>query len=341
MNNNPLIFLFTCVYNDKKHINRLFDSIANQTVSNFVYYLYDDASDKDCYDDLYKDLKEKLNKRGIKAYYEKGKKNLGINKATEHCLIKLRDEFKDCTHFAWINSDDWLEPFYINEMTHILSSKHSYELVIPNFNRYKETNNDLKKIKDFYPKNQFKISKNYIVDNIYRCQIYSHFVMNKNSFLKINPKCCIFDNSVDKWFFNDVCLMFLSSLFCFKTKYLNKKLSNFLFRNNALSIETDAPKNKTFAFLRVQYLYLKSINPNIIEKYSRIIRVVLTHYVCIKLLENKKIKELKFYFKINKKMKLKLNLPYYYLCPNRSSFFLFYLPRIYRFIHKIKIKILK
>jgi len=325
------IFLFTCVYNDRKHINRLFDSIADQTATNFVYYLYDDASDKDCYDDLYNDLKEKLNKRGIKAYYEKGKKNLGINKATEHCLIKLRDEFKDCTHFVWVNSDDWLSVEYVKLMSTTIKHNSNYAVYIPNvFFCYENTGISIKG----YSYSYVRKSKTYLVDLMNTgTLIFSHFVVDKNKFIKINPSCLIFDNSNFKNFFNDCCVLFLLSAFCLNFYFINKCVSYYLIRKSSES--NRAVRTSTFSFLPYHYHYINEINSGYASTYQQIMFVVLTHYICSLYCEQHKYKLLKRQFHINKKIFVKYNLKKYYLYPKKSSYFLFYFPHFYNAIHAI------
>ena len=60
-NEKPLFFLFTCVKDGRKYINKLFDSLLSQTKINFVHYIYEDGSN-DPIEDLVLSYKEKVSK---------------------------------------------------------------------------------------------------------------------------------------------------------------------------------------------------------------------------------------------------------------------------------------
>lgn len=333
----PLIFLFTCVYNDRNRITKLFNSIENQTSNNFIYYLYDDCS-SESYDDIFEILHQKLARKGIKSYYEKGATNLGINKATEHCLQILRDKFQECTHFVWINSDDWLTHHYIEVMCKYIENNPSYALYIPNIFQYSEKNNT-KKI--MYSKSNFKNSKTYLRDLFYYRQIFSHFIANKNHFLKINPNCLMYDNSSFRFFYNDNCVLFLLSVFGYKSMFINRPLSYFLVKtNNASKIEKSENFTRTM-FIEPFRQYIINVNKAFLPKYDTLIKIVFTYAECKKIIKNKNYCNIKQIYKKRKEALIKLGYDKYYLDINNRSTLLFKFPKIYYLLYKIKYRLNK
>jgi len=327
MNNQPLIFIFTCVYNDKKHISKLFDSISKQTNSNFVYYLYDDCSTLDNYDDLFNELNKNLNKKGIKCYFERGKVNLGINKATEYCIKLIKDKFSNCTHFMWINSDDWLEPNYVEVLTKYIAAN-KCTLYIPNLYKHYMRENDDKHIEIGYLNKQMRNAKTFLVDYINLNTIYSHFVVECESYFKINPRCEIFYDEHCKWFYNDVCVLFLCSIYNLKTCYINKPLTNYLIHDKTVSAKL-TKSDSVLPFWDCQKRYVEMIDKNYMNTYINIVKVSFTYKTCLLYLKKHNYKKVREIYKNNKIISKELNLNSYYLYSTKGSHILYKIPFIY------------
>lgn len=107
------IFLFTCVKDGRKYIAQLFDSLLNQTDTNFVHFIYDNGS-YDPIDDLVISYKEKAVK--LKApyeiIYEKTPESVGLNIATKYCISKC-----DKPYFIWIDCDNWVDKDFIKYLS--------------------------------------------------------------------------------------------------------------------------------------------------------------------------------------------------------------------------------
>ena len=96
MSNGVTISVLTATYNREKTLNRVFNSLMNQTYKNFEWIIIDDGS-KDNTFKLVEKFKDKAN-FPIKYYYQENQgKHIAMNKALEICS----GEF--CTS---IDSDD-------------------------------------------------------------------------------------------------------------------------------------------------------------------------------------------------------------------------------------------
>ncbi len=108
----PIFFVFTCVKNGRQYIGKLFESLSKQSRKNFVHYIYEDGSDEplDEIVDLYrKTVKESLDPYEI--IYEQNNHNVGLNKATKHCIDKC-----SLPYFIWIDCDNWVNNTFFEEL---------------------------------------------------------------------------------------------------------------------------------------------------------------------------------------------------------------------------------
>jgi len=114
-----LFFVFTCVKNGRKYIEKLFDSLLEQTLTNFVHFIYDDGSD-DPIDDLVDEYRKKVSllANPFPVIYEKNTTNIGINMATQYCISKCCARY-----FVWIDCDNWIDKNFFNEMTNTINRK--------------------------------------------------------------------------------------------------------------------------------------------------------------------------------------------------------------------------
>lgn len=327
MNNKPYIFIFTCIYNDSKHIFRLLESILKQKYECFVYFLYDDASTDDLSAMVNQFKKElSLKKPNIVFHYEKGNKNLGINASTQHCLQILKEKYAYCKYFIWMNSDDWLEDNALELFIKQAKKKRDTSIFLPNIyyvNEYE--NGGISKKYKLFKNRHFVFEKekqffNFFFGNV----IWTHFYVKTDVFFAINPKGLIFDNSKMKCIYNDMCLMFLFSINNSSFGYIKKPLSCCLIRNDRLS------KNTKY-YTRMEekpYLdeYLLACNKSLYNDYCTTFKLIEDSLYKIKQTKNRKeakriIKnmEAKFkakglpkYYAVDQKTKLKICHPFIY-----------------------------
>ena len=93
-----MITIFTPTYNRKQYLEKIYESLINQTVKNFIWLIIDDGSE-----DKTEELIRKYSKENkIKIQYIKQKnqgKHIAINKALENCKTQ---------YIMCVDSDDFL-----------------------------------------------------------------------------------------------------------------------------------------------------------------------------------------------------------------------------------------
>lgn len=102
---DKLITILTPVYNRRKQMKNLYDSLCNQDVQNFVWLVIDDGSTDDLYDEILK-MKEEAPFEITYQYKENGGKHTALNMAFE--LLETELTFI-------VDSDDTLKK-YATEM---------------------------------------------------------------------------------------------------------------------------------------------------------------------------------------------------------------------------------
>lgn len=138
------ISIIVPIYNSEKYLKQCIESLITQTFKNIEIILINDGStDKSkqiCEEYAVKDDRIKLinkNNEGVSVA-----RNIGIKIATGK-------------YIAFIDSDDWLEPIYLETLYNEIS-KNNADLVICNYNIIRR-NKKIKNIK--FPKNNFLKSK--------------------------------------------------------------------------------------------------------------------------------------------------------------------------------------
>jgi len=99
---------YTQTYNSEKYVAKAIESVLNQTFTDFVYYIVDDAS-SDGTVDIIKEYAKKDNR--IIAYF-----------SPENKRVLLYNEFlgkitqSDTEFLCWLDNDDWYEPEFAKKM---------------------------------------------------------------------------------------------------------------------------------------------------------------------------------------------------------------------------------
>ena len=206
--NKPLFFLFTCVKNGRSFIQRLFNSLLNQSKINFVHYIYEDGSDEPL-GELVSNYIEDAKEKGIKVYYEYNDRNIGLNLSTKHCIDKCNLPF-----FIWIDCDNWVDESFFEELEKlqkrnkkavVLRSKR----VLINYDTGSPSDND-----DIWLyKNSISAKKSYDQYLIFGKYYFSFFAVSSTYYRCINVENLMIDN---RSFFNDQQILFI----CSKNKQL-------------------------------------------------------------------------------------------------------------------------
>lgn len=98
--NTPLISVIMPVYNSEKYISSSIQSILNQTYTNFVFIIIDDAST----DETPKLLSE-FKKKDNRIVIFRNKKNEGVTKSLNNAIKKTRGKY-----IIRMDADDWSYP---------------------------------------------------------------------------------------------------------------------------------------------------------------------------------------------------------------------------------------
>lgn len=254
-NEKPLFFLFTCVKDGRKYINKLFDSLLSQTRINFVHYIYEDGSN-DPIEDLVLSYKEKVSKleHPYKVIYEKNPVNIGLNMATKHCI-----DMCSCPYFIWIDCDNWVDKNFFLELEKTVAKNKKAFLIRTHKEIYKN-GIAIPYDSSITRKKNSKLQLNELLRSKFT---YSFFAVNNNLYRKNNP-CNFMINS--KVFFNDdqVLLVCLLSKKC-KIAYSRKSIGYFLRRDDsvsAISIPVELGRDDQIALLnkidKIKGAYIES-----------------------------------------------------------------------------------
>ena len=104
------ISVITPVYKVEKYLKKCIDSILNQTFTDFELLIVDDGSPDNC--GKIADEYEKKDSRVIAIHKENG----GAPSARNAGILRAKGEY-----LYFPDSDDWLEPTYLEELFHINS----------------------------------------------------------------------------------------------------------------------------------------------------------------------------------------------------------------------------
>ena len=101
MNNKPLITIGTSTYNRADTLPKLYQSLFDQTSSDFCWLIVDDGST----DDTESLVATFIEENKIPIQYIKKAKNQGLSRGQNSCALAAE------TDLLWIvDSDDWLFP---------------------------------------------------------------------------------------------------------------------------------------------------------------------------------------------------------------------------------------
>lgn len=101
----PQITIYTRVYNTEKYLKQCLDSVINQTYKNFKHIVIDNGCTDGCTEILKKYAEEYPWVQLIR--YEKNRRGIIVN------------EYIDTPYFCQVDSDDWLEPDFLEKTLEI------------------------------------------------------------------------------------------------------------------------------------------------------------------------------------------------------------------------------
>lgn len=220
----PLFFLFTCVKDGRDYIEKLFDSLINQTRKNFKHYIYEDGSTEPLTNiiDEYIYKVSKLD-NGYDVIYEKNVENIGLNYSTKHCIEKC-----DAPYFIWIDCDNWVDNHFFEELEKTV--RKNKNAIVIRTELYDSDVNHISKYNKSILKGRKKTYQlnNFLYDNYY----FSFFAVNFKSYVKIN-KNVFFVNK--RWFFNDRQVLFSCLMSLGRCAFSAKSIGYFMVKKDSES----------------------------------------------------------------------------------------------------------
>lgn len=116
------LFIITTIYNARSCLQKTLDSLLLQTRTNFIHYIYDDASTVGCEDIINTYIGEvRCLEKPYKVVYEKGNKNLGCDKAHEYAFKRMEG-----THVLWLDAGDYFDRRCIEVITASIERHRGY-----------------------------------------------------------------------------------------------------------------------------------------------------------------------------------------------------------------------
>ena len=124
---NPLVSVIIPVYNSEAYLPELFDSLSNQTLTNFEMICVDDNSSDDSLR-LLNMYAENDSRVSIIALQQ----NMGAGGARNIALDKVRGQF-----FCFVDSDDFIEPNMLKDLVEVAQQTNA-DVVIFGLDQYRE-----------------------------------------------------------------------------------------------------------------------------------------------------------------------------------------------------------
>ena len=246
-NNKPLFFLFTCIKDGNQYVDKLFNSLLNQTKINFVHFIYEDGSNVPLGNKIieYKDKVSKLD-NPYEVIYEYNPVNIGLNKSTQYCISKC-----SCPYFIWIDCDNYVDIHFFDELEKLQKRNKKAILLrtICHDTKYKK--------EIFFNCGTIKESlSKYQLGLLIRAKYYySLFAVNFEKYKNINPNNIMDHN---RNFYNDEQVLLLCLLGNGKTALSKNAIGYFMVREGQESSQYNVPLNE----LREYQIHLASLVNN-------------------------------------------------------------------------------
>lgn len=252
----PCVSIITPCYNGEKTIERLMDSILEQTYDNIEFILVNDGS-TDQTECIIKRYDEKFKNRRIKFIHIL-QKNKGLGGAINAGLSVFSGSY-----FCWPDADDYLERESIERRVNFMETHPEYAVVTSN--AYVRDYNNLDcyryligdKIEHCAEENQFELL-------LHGKSIFCsgcHMVRTKQ-FLEVNPEKRIYPaRRGQNW------QLLLPLYYKYKRFYLDISLYNYLIYPNSMSKDEDCLESKLERYREHERIIKESLN--LIEKIQK------------------------------------------------------------------------
>lgn len=182
----PLVTMITYCYNGARFVSKYFDAILAQTYSNIELIFFNNGSEDET-GNIAESYRDRLEQKGVKVniiHYDE-------NQST--CQLK-QDAFKmmNGDYFFGCDSDDFIDPTYIEEMSGYLSENPDKGIVYCQLRVIKESTGELLSISKMEPRTEPKAAFMDILTGYNINFTAISYMMSRKHFERINPKKEIF-----------------------------------------------------------------------------------------------------------------------------------------------------
>ena len=226
----PLVTIIVPCYNMEKKIQRLFDSIFNQTYKQLYVVVVDDGS-TDHSKQVILDFQKRMQQRFCEVEYVY-KDNGGPGSAINVGLKYIKGDY-----FCWPDADDWLSLDSIKKRVNFLEENREYAMVRSDAFVYEESN----LIEPIYcvskkRANRFKetnLFEDYILErNVFFCP--GCFMVRTSSYRDANPRMEIFEGR-----FGQNYQLLLPLVYHFRVGFIDECLYHYVIYKGSLSHSED------------------------------------------------------------------------------------------------------
>ncbi len=242
----PLVSILIPCYNVERKVQKLFDSILQQTYKNIELIVVNDGS-TDNTESIIKEYEKIFLERGI-LYTYINQRNAGVAKACEAGLQYVRGDY-----LCWPDSDDFYRPRCVERLLNFLQNNISYDLVRCNADVFYEDNlnNSIGTLAG-RDNNRFReenLMRDYILeDHVYFAPIC--YMMRFSAFKRANPLLSLCDSKAGQNY-----QMMLPLLYKGKCGYIDECLCCYMVYKNSHSHSYDFHLNYASRVKRIEYKY--------------------------------------------------------------------------------------
>lgn len=231
-----MVYIVVPIFNTEKYLEQCLKSIYQQTFHNWKCLLINDGSTDGC-SQICEAFVNRDSKKYIYIYEENNGLSAARNKGIEYA-INFSAESENDDFICFVDSDDYIEPFYLEKMLEPYQSNSSIDLVICNYfndNTPKKNSfitqsksgirNRIETMREFANPKSFK---GFAWNKLYKLDII------KRNNLKYDVNCILVEDA----FFNH---QYMSC--CMQSYYVDYPLYHYITRNDSLTNQSFKEKN--------------------------------------------------------------------------------------------------
>ena len=261
MKNEPLVSMITYCYNGARFVSNYFEAILKQTYSNIELIFFNNGSE-DKTGDIAESYRKPLEDKGVKVNIIHYSENQSTCELKQKAFQMMNGEY-----FFGCDSDDFIDPTYIEEMTEYLVSHSDKGIVYCQLRVVQEETGEVLSVMKMTPRYKDKEAFEDILcgTNINFTSI--SYMMSKRHFEQVNPTKSIYNSR-----YGENYQVQMPFLYHNLQGYIEKPLGQYTVRRDNYSSKLSDPK-KRYEALKGQeksvLATLMQIQPDNIEYYEK------------------------------------------------------------------------